>query len=547
MALTAALHFETGYLAFAAIPIMPFLSLDGIRTRIVRAAALLATALLASAWVVVPLLRYAHWAAINQALAAGPSANGYGARTTLGWLFTGRLLDSGHLPVISLLAAAGLVVTISQWRQGGPRRALAVLLCAALLLSFGRTTFGSGVDIIPGGTDVFFRRFLMGAQLAAIYLAGVGAAAMAAPALRLAARCARLLRGWRLAWLSWVPAATLILAGLAWLSPAWLALDSFEATNSADIQVQLRAETMEEPQTTAMIDFLRRHGGGRAYAGAPETWGVFFAVGQVPMFEYLTGADIDEIGYTLRTASLMSQPEFLFDAANPGDYALFGIRYVILPATTGPAPPRDSVLVLRNQEFRVFELPRNSYLTVAETKGTVTADRADIGSQTLPYLRSAEPGLRVYDAVGFAGGLPAPATLGGRAQLSAAASAGTMLTARIDLADGRASATVRLRRRAVVVLAASFDPGWSATIDGHAAPVQMVSPALVAVAVPPGRHSVAFRYTGFADYPELFALAVASLLLTAALTSRTSRERPGTCVRAGAAVSGLFPGRCVRD
>ena len=57
------------------------------------------------------MLRYSRWAAINQALAGGPSASGYGARVTLGWLVTGRLLDDGHLPVISLLAAAGLVAT----------------------------------------------------------------------------------------------------------------------------------------------------------------------------------------------------------------------------------------------------------------------------------------------------------------------------------------------------------------------------------------------------------------------------------------------------
>jgi uncharacterized membrane protein YfhO len=70
------------------------------------------------------------------------------------------------------------------------------------------------------------------------------------------------------------------------------------------------------------------------------------------------------------------------------------------------------------------------------------------------------------------------------------------------------------------VLSVSFDPGWSATIDGHVAPVQMVSPALVAVAVPAGRHRVAFRYTGFAGYSELFALAIVSLLLTAAVSCR---------------------------
>ncbi len=80
--------------------------------------------------------------------------------------------------------------------------------------------------------------------------------------------------------------------------------------------------------------------------------------------------------------------------------------------------------------------------------------------------------------------------------------AGTVLSSRADLADGTAATVVQLRRRAVVVLSASFDPDWTATIDGRPAPIQMVAPALPAVAVPPGTHRVTFRYTGFTGYPE---------------------------------------------
>ena len=77
-ALTAAFHYETGYLAFAAIPVLPFLIRAGLRARLARAAAVLAAALLAAAWVVLPLLLYSRWAGINQALAGTPLANGYG-------------------------------------------------------------------------------------------------------------------------------------------------------------------------------------------------------------------------------------------------------------------------------------------------------------------------------------------------------------------------------------------------------------------------------------------------------------------------------------
>ncbi len=519
-AVTAAFHYETGYLAFGAIVIMPFLA-PGLRARLARAAALLITALAASGWVIVPLLAYSRWAAVNQVLAAGPSASGYGARLTLGWLVTGRLLDAGHLPVISLLAAAGLAAAAVRWRRAGPERALVAMGCACLLLSFGRTAFGPLTGIIPGHADLFFRRFLMGSQLAAIYLAGLGAAEAAARGQRLAASGAAFLAARRLSSLSWAPAAVLLAAAVTCLVPAWQYLDGYDAANAAGIAAQRLAQRQDEPELAALAAAIRRQGSGRAYAGAPSNWGQDFTAGLVPIYQYLDSLDIDEIGYTLRTASLMSQPEYHLDPASPGDYAMFGIRYLILPpsqpASSFP-PARGAVLLLRNRLFQLYELPAGSCFLLADTTGTITADRADLGTQTLPYLHSALPGEGRYLTVAYAGARAAPPTLPRGAR--PARPAGTILTSRADLADGTATATVRLRRRAVVVLSASFDPGWSATIDGHRAATQMLAPALAGVAVPAGTHHITFRYQGFEGYPELFALAVLALLGAAAASRR---------------------------
>lgn len=527
VALTAAFHYETGYLAFGAIGIMPFLSRAHLPARLVRAAALMAASLLASAWVVVPLLVYSRWAGINQALAAGPSANGYGARVTLYWLVTGRLLDDGHLPVISMLALAGLAAALAGWRHAGPERALMALLCGCLLLSFGRTTFGSLISVVPGHADLFFRRFLMGAQLAAIYLAGLGGAQAITQGERLCAACARFLTARRLAWLRWVPAGALAAATVSYLVPAWRYADAYDAANSAGISAQQLGQRRDDAQLTAVADAIRRHGGGRAYAGSPANWGQYFTVGSVPMYQYLDSLDIDEVGYTLRTASLMTQPEYHFDPANPGDYAVFGIRYLILPAIANSAPllPPGAALILRDRMFQVYELPASSYARVAETTGTVTANRADIGTQTLPYLRSPLPGQARYLTVAYGDARPATPTV--PPSTGATGQAGTVLAARANLADGTARCLVRLRRRAVVVLSASYDPGWSATVDGHPAAIQMTTPALAGVEVPPGTHQITFRYTGFGGYPELLALAAFDLLAVAA-ANRRGRPRSAT-------------------
>src|SRR5579863_4235755 len=52
---------------------------------------------------------------------------------------------------------------------------------------------------------------------------------------------------------------------------------------------------------------IKRIGGGRTYAGLSFTgWGAQFLVGSVPVSEYLSNDQVDEIGFTNRTQSLMS-------------------------------------------------------------------------------------------------------------------------------------------------------------------------------------------------------------------------------------------------
>jgi uncharacterized membrane protein YfhO len=91
-------------------------------------------------------------------------------------------------------------------------------------------------------------------------------------------------------------------------------------------------------------------------------------------------------------------------------------------------------------------------------------------------------------------------------------SAGTVIAQADHLTAGRAAATVAMRRGGVVVLSASFDPGWTAIVDGRSQPTEMVAPALVAATVQAGTHRVVFHYAGFRGYSLLFAISAATLL-----------------------------------
>jgi hypothetical protein len=204
----------------------------------------------------------------------------------------------------------------------------------------------------------------------------------------------------------------------------------------------------------------------------------------------------------------MTDPEYFFDDTNPGDYPLFGIGYLVIPESMSP-PVRASKVGCSGQ-YCLWSLPRAGYIHVYDTTGVLEATRANVGTQSQSLLESALPDEDRDLTVAFNGSKAATPTAPDATALSGAP--GHVVVQSANLANGRARAVVSATRRATVVLSASYDPGWTATVDGHPTPTVMVAPALVGVVVGPGVHTVAFSYTGFGSYPALFALTLIVLV-----------------------------------
>jgi hypothetical protein len=506
IALTVALHFETGYLALVPLLIWPFLVPSDMRRRLGISALIGLSSLLVAAWVIYPVLNQSHWAAQNQVLERTPLEDGYGAHEVLLWLFSGQLFDKGRLAVVTVFMFVGLAACLLRWRQSVPGRALVTVWSLTLLMTFGRTTFGSLYALVPGSSDIFIRRFQMGVQLSGILLAGVGLVELGrlvrtgvAQGFPRARR--RLVAG---------PAGPAVVALgcvlslLVVLIPAWGELDTYDAHNAHNIALQAAADTQSAGQLDQLLSYVRTHPRGRVYAGMPTNWGVNFLIGAVPVFKYLEDQDIDEVGYTLRTASLMTDPEYHFDEDDPGDYVLFGIGYLLIP--NGQDPPVPATLVRCVGVYCLWTPPTKGYVHVYDTTGTLTATRADVGTQSVPLLESTLPLENRALTVAFNGQQAAPVSAGDPDDLQGVP--GRVVSEHDSLADGHVEATVALARTAVVVLSASYDPGWTATVDGRSAPTEMIAPALVGVTVTRGVHRIVFRYVGFGSYDELWALAL---------------------------------------
>ena len=95
----------------------------------------------------------------------------------------------------------------------------------------------------------------------------------------------------------------------------------------------------------------------------------------------------------------------------------------------------------------------------------------------------------------------------------------------VDLPE-RVVVKVEAATPAYLVLADTFDPGWTATVDGEPAAIAPAYVAFRAVYVPEGTHTVVFRYSPAGFAPGLAATALGGLLALACLL------RPGEATAA---------------
>lgn len=520
IALTIALHFETGYLAVAGSVIIPLVGSGSLGRRILGSVKVLIPAALMTLWVTIPLVAQGTWTSTNQALAGTSLENGYGLRTLSVWMLDGRIFDSGRVPLITALVAVGLGWSVIHWRDCTYERTFVVLFFVCIILASGRTTFGPLVQLLPANRDIFMRRFMMGVQLSGLMLAGVGARWIGTLILSSPTR-------WQVQRsFSSRPWSEQTLAGLlmiAALTPAMIQMHDFAAYNNSQIARQIESEQVNVQQIGPLISFIKEHPVGRTYAGSPSNWGPYFKVGMVPVFKYLEDQNVDLVGYTIRTASLMSMPEYNFVATNPADYISFGISYLLLPSSLKPPVPALRIMV--GGPFSLWRVPHNGYFSLVSAFGTIAANRSNIGEATKPFLESDLASRQLVPVMVFGGNslknvVPISATAANRPL-------GKFTSSSFSLNSGRAFADVTIKEPSFLLLSASYDPGWQVWVDGTRRSVVMFAPAVPGVALKPGSHTVVFEYVGFPDYTVLMLVGAFTLLMEAALLlhCRLRRQR----------------------
>jgi len=502
LALTIAVHFMTGYLAALTVGVWVVLAWHGLVRRAARAVVVGLGAALIAAWVLVPLIADRDWSTQSIFYKGTFYNNSYGARKVLGWLVTGRLFDAGRPPVVTVLAAVGLVVCLARARRDERARAVLGAGLLSLLLYFGRPTLGAIIDRIPGNGDLQIHRFVMGVDLAAILLAGVGLAALG---------------GWltRFASSRWgavgatIAAVVIVAATVGGLAPAWTSRATFDLKDSAFITAQRAADRTDGADLNVLIDQARDAGDGRVYAGLRSNWGTRYTVGQVPVFAELANADADGVGFTFRTlTSLSADIEASFNEDDLAQYQMLNVKYLLLPSYRSPSVPAK--LIGEQGQHRLYELQTSGYFQVVDLIGSVTANRATMDAASQAFMDSDLASHNEYPTVAFDGRPAAPPTTPD--PVPPGGPPGAVLSLHNAEATGEFSGTVEATRSAAVVLKATYDPRWTVKVDGVRRPTIMVAPSLVGVDVPAGVHRIDFHYRSYPDYPLLIAIGVATLV-----------------------------------
>ena len=413
VAATAAFHFETGYLAFLGVAVFVLVRPSELCSKGgPRGLLVVGGAVGWLRWVIVPLIAQGKWAAINQFLQSGPEgvdANSYGARRVLSLARRRRPPRLAPPRPASRRSSASGLSSVSSPGDGRSaatatraraRPGAVGLFVTRLVLFFGRPTLGTLLDLLPG------RRTSSSAASSSGSSSPGSSSPASAPSswqLGLGCACERLVGGdsglqvraggslrrspsdacaWRRSSRPWSFVVT--------RRPRTPRSSREQSSASAATHAARRALSIESPRVAAAGPSPATHlTGDRASPSARC------------LSSSTSPRDVDEVGFTLRTASLMSGPENEFDDTIPADYALFGIRWLLLPGKMQPPVPATSVE--RRGPYALWDIPGNGYTQVVDTRGSVAASSGDLGSFSAAFLACLPATHPIYPTVAYEG------------------------------------------------------------------------------------------------------------------------------------------------
>jgi len=563
LALTLSCHFLTGLMAILGMGIWVLLAPREIPRRIGRAALVGIGGLAGASWLLVPVTTDAAYGISSQYNGGTYFFDSHGRSQVFSWLWRGELLDfaqdqRNRWPFITILLGVGLVLAIVRFTKDERLRGLLIYFALGFAFFAGKDTVGWLTSRLPGSDQLLLHRFHNMVQISGLLLAGVGASFLAQGLWRWVSRSVDTPRGGATtAPFEDIPrpsanrarrtadalgrnrvlavlATILVVTGIAVAcGQAWDERNTYMRLNGTWVDAQRLADAGPGADFAALAEEAGTLG-GRVYSGsasASSPYKILYA----PTYMALAHLDADAIGFTLRTLSLTGDAEVKFNDQSPQHVDLFNVRAMILPTGVEPAPALDATLVRTRGAWGLWSVPTQGYLQAIDTGPAIVATNQTLGVQTTDFMTNGAGADGVYPLIAFAGKPSGPPT---RFDGTALPTPPGTVTVQYDRpADGAFGGRVDMERAGVVLLKATYDPRWVATVDGERVATQMVAPSFVGVPVPAGEHAIEFRYEPYPySWPLLAfgAVVLTALAVAPRVLDRRRRRRADTWPRVDA-------------
>jgi hypothetical protein len=463
----------TGALSICLLAVIPSVGMTRL-ARLRRVFWIGAAALVLSAFQLIPL--WLDRGFINQTPQDQAwKSDSFGAPRVLEWLVTGQLLDYGRFPILSLLVLAGVIALwLRFFKPQGIELAGKFAIAGAvvwILLFFGRPFWGPALWLVGATRDIHLHRVLGAAQVFLVVLAAIGLAAIWSELSRR------------------LHVAAAVVATLVLFYPMVRERGKFLDMNAGRLQLTVHALERDRSALDALFSAVKQRG-GRAFAGlaTPDSWGLSFKVGGIPLYHLLAEARVPTVGYLSHTMALTSGVMLGFDERNPAHYRLFDVRSFIVPAGTKyPVPVflKPGPIFGR---FQIFDTPANGYFDLVDVPTAVPVTRDDFVDTNLRWLKTVGPSTRQHLRLDLAGFAATPLPPSGVSAQSPGEIVNAKQTGEVYQAEFLAA------RPAWALFKMTWHPNWRAWIDGQLQQTAMLSPGFVGVPVSAGRHAIVFRY-----------------------------------------------------
>ncbi len=469
-----------------AILIITFFHLGGVAKRLLRGGWLFGLVFLTNAYFLIPTLlndayrNFSHWEGLWK-------FNSFGWQKVLADFLNGAWFDYNRLPILTILIIIGFFVALIRKTR---YLYLVAGLTLWLLLFFGRSTWGQVFDFLPGLSDFYLHRFILGVHFFGIFLAALG--------------LEFLLKKTRL------PLWATLTACIVFFWFVSLPVRNYAQNNHQLILSANANFALDEPDWQQTLAFVQEHNSGqsRIYAGTPGGWGGKFTVGQTPVYQRLSVANLPVMNFYAHSWSLSSETEPFFNDQSAAHYSLYNVGFIIAPEGF------DFPLAKKAASFgkyQVFSTPNTSYFSLGLPGPAFVADKHSfinlvhqwqgsgwLKAQLYPLLNTSTPNFKMLDLNNYLALSGEAGNLWQNPPFAATPPVSTIsatIAEQPTMAHQRFSAQVTSScSNCLLVLKQTYHPNWQATIDGERSRTTMVFPAFIAIPLPSGSHQVVFEY-----------------------------------------------------